>query len=125
MAAFAATVYIIINPHPGEKFTEFYILGPEGKAGNFPTNLTAGQTGNLTVGIVNHEQSTVTYNLVIKLNDKQLKNENVTILNNEKKEIPFSFTASAGANQELDFFLYKLPDNNTVHRFLNLNVNVR
>ena len=124
IAAFAATVYIIVNPHPGEKFTEFYILGTDGKAGNYPTNLTAGQTGNLTVGIVNHEQSTVTYNLVIKLDNKQLKNENITIPYNEKKEIPFSFTASAGANQKLEFLLYKMPDNNTVYRSLNLNVNV-
>ncbi|MEN4017610.1 MAG: DUF1616 domain-containing protein [Methanobacterium sp.] len=125
IAAVAATIYIIVNPNPGEKFTEFYILGTDGKAGNYPSNLTAGQTGNLTVGIVNHEQSTVTYNLVIKLNDKQLKNENITVLNNEKKEIPFSFRASAGANQKLEFLLYKLPDNSAVYRSLNLNVNVK
>ena len=124
IAAVAATVYIIVNPNPGEKFTEFYILGPDGKAGNYPTNLTAGQTGTVNVGIVNHEQSTTTYNLIIKLNNKTLKNENITLLNNEKKEIPFSFTASSGNMQKLEFLLYKLPDNSTVYRSLYLNVNV-
>lgn len=124
IAAVAATVYIIVNPHPGEKFTEFYILGPDGKAGNYPTNLTAGQTGTVYVGIVNHEQSTTDYNLIIKLNNETLKNENITLENLGKKEIPFSFTASRGVDQKLEFLLYKLPDNNTVYRSLNLNVNV-
>ena len=124
IAAVMATVYIIINPNPGEKFTEFYILGQDGKAGNYPTNLTAGQTGNITVGIVNHEQSTTTYNLLIKLNNETLKNESVTLLNNEKKEVSFSFTASEGKNQKLDFLLYKLPDNDNIYRSLYLEVDV-
>ncbi|MGZ7118723.1 MAG: DUF1616 domain-containing protein [Methanobacterium sp.] len=122
--AVAATVYIILNPSPGEKFTEFYILGPDGKAGNYPTNLTVNQTGSLIVGIVNHEQANITYNLVIKLNNNTLKNENISLLYNEKKEIPFSFTALPGNNQKMEFFLYKLPQNDTVYRYLYLNLNV-
>ncbi|MGB8232360.1 MAG: DUF1616 domain-containing protein, partial [Methanobacterium sp.] len=31
-AAVVATVYIIVKPNPGEKFTEFYILGTGDKA---------------------------------------------------------------------------------------------
>lgn len=122
--AVSATVYIIVNPNPGEKFTEFYILGPDGKAGNYPTNLTEGQTGSLIVGIINHEQSETAYNLMIKLNNETLKNENITLLSNEKKEIPFSFTASPGNNQKMEFLLYKLPENNTVYRYLYLIINV-
>lgn len=124
IAAVAGVIYIILNPNPGEKFTEFYILGPDGKAGNYPTNLSAGQTGNVIVGIVNHEQSTTTYNLIIKLSNNTLKNENITLLNNEKKEVPFSFTASKGNNQTLNFLLYKMPDNSTIYRSLYLNLNV-
>ena len=124
IAAVAGVIYIILNPNPGEKFTEFYILGPGGKAGNYPTNLTAGQIGNVTVGIVNHEQSTTTYNLIIKLNNNTLKNENITLSNNEKKEIPFSFNAVKGDNQKIDFLLYKMPNNSTIYRSLYLDVNV-
>jgi len=124
IVAVAGTVYIIVNPHPGEKFTEFYILGPDGKAGNYPTNLTVGQTGTVYVSIVNHEQSTTNYNLIIKLNNEHLKNENITLLNNERKEIPFSFRASRGVNQKLEFSLYKLPDNNILYRSLHLNIDV-
>jgi len=38
-----------------EPFTEFYILGPEGKADNYPTDYVLGENGTVIVGIVNHE----------------------------------------------------------------------
>jgi len=39
-----STINIISNPVP-EKFTEFYILGPTGKAYDYSTNLKLGETG--------------------------------------------------------------------------------
>ncbi len=123
--AVAATVYIIVVPNSGEKFTEFYILGSNQKAGNYPTELTYGQSGNVTVGVVNHEHSTTTYNLQVKFNNKTIKDENITLINNEKREIPLSFQAeTVGKNQKLEFLLYKLPDNVNVYRSLYLIVNV-
>ncbi|HOI62164.1 MAG TPA: DUF1616 domain-containing protein, partial [Methanoculleus sp.] len=32
LAALGTTIFIIVSPGEGEKFTEFYILGPTGKA---------------------------------------------------------------------------------------------
>ncbi|MGB9936897.1 MAG: DUF1616 domain-containing protein [Methanobacterium sp.] len=125
IAAISLTVYIIVNPNPGEKFTELYILGADNKAGDYPTDLKLGETGNATVGIINHEQSTITYTMIVKLNNKQIENENITLSNGEKKEIPFSFKATQiGKNQKLEFLLYKLPDNINVYRSVYLNVNV-
>jgi uncharacterized membrane protein len=123
--AVATTVYIIVNPNSGEKFTEFYILGSGDKAGNYPTNLTLGENRNVTIGIVNHEHSTTTYNLNIKLDGNTIDNRNITLLNNETKEIPFSFKATqTGSNQILEFSLYKLPNDTQVYRSLKLFVNV-
>lgn len=123
--AVVATVYIIVFPQPGEKFTEFYILGPDGKAGDYPTNLTAGDSGNVIIGIVNHENVDTTYKLTVKLNQNILKNEDITLKNSEKKEIPFKFTPTrTGTNQTLEFLLYKLPDNSTVYRSLHLYIDV-
>jgi len=123
--AVAATIYIIVFPQPGEKFTEFYILGPNGKAGDYPTNLTAGESGNVTIGIVNHEYANTTYQLKVMLNKTVLKDENITLANNEKKEIPFTFKPStAGNNQKLEFLLYKLPDTAKVYRSVYLYLNV-
>ena len=121
--AVSATVYVVVFPQPGEKFTEFYILGHNGKAGDYPTNLTAGESGNVIIGIVNHEYADTTYQLVIKNNRNILKNENITLTPNEQKEIPFQFNLPAG-NQSMKFLLYKLPDTQNVYRSLNLNVSV-
>jgi uncharacterized membrane protein len=123
--AFASVIYLVINPVPGEKFTEFYILGPDGKAGNYPTNLSQGETGNITIGIVNHEDITTSYQLVVKLNRTILKNETFNLTNNQKKEIPFSFQSNQSGNgQKIEFYLYKLPNNQQPYRYLDLLINV-
>jgi uncharacterized membrane protein len=126
VAAVIATVYIIVNPSPGEKFTELYILGAGDKAGNYPTNLSVNEIGNLTLGVVNHEQNTTTYNLVETLNGVTLSNQNITLNNNETKQINFSFQPTqVGNNQTLEFKLYKLPNTDTVYRSVFLYVNVK
>ena len=56
-----ALVYVVAVPKQGEKFTEFYILGPGGKASDYPTNLTVGEQANVIIGIANHEYRTVDY----------------------------------------------------------------
>jgi len=73
--------YVITHPKPGERFTEFYILGPEGKAANYPTNLRVGQNGTVTIGIANHEGRNVTYYVQIWLvNLTWDKGTNTTII---------------------------------------------
>lgn len=125
LVAFAAVIYITISPSTGEKFTEFYILGIDGKAGNYPTNLTIGESGNLTIGIVNHEDSTTSYRMVVKLNNETLTTENLQLKNKEKKEIPFTFQVNQSGNgQKLEFLLFKLPNDQKPYRHLDLLVNV-
>ncbi|MDD3493076.1 MAG: DUF1616 domain-containing protein [Candidatus Thermoplasmatota archaeon] len=65
VAAGALLVYVIVTPQAGESFTEFYILGPEGRADNYPTNLTAGEAGRVLVGIANHEHRAVNYTVEV------------------------------------------------------------
>ena len=123
--AVIATFYIVLAPSQSEKFTEFYILGSNGKAGDYPTNLTINQEGKVTVGIVNHENTNTTYQLIVKFNRNILKNETFSLLNNEKREIPFSFiTINVGNNQKLEFLLYKLPNTKDTYRSLHLIVDV-
>lgn len=117
--------YITLNSHESEEFTEFYLLGPYGKAGDFPTNLTTSQTGNLTVGVVNQEHSTVSYKIVIKKDHEILKEENFTLENGGKKEMPFEFAAGSPDQYKLEFNLYKLPDTDNIYRSLFLLVNVQ
>ena len=61
LSSVAALVYVVAFPGEGEKFTEFYILGPDGKASGYPHNLTVGQNASVIVGIANHEYHPVHY----------------------------------------------------------------
>ncbi|NJE05677.1 DUF1616 domain-containing protein [Thermococcus sp. M36] len=67
LTSIGTLAYVITHPKPGEAFTEFYILGPEGKAADYPTELKAGQDGTVIIGIVNHEHRNVTYYVQIWL----------------------------------------------------------
>lgn len=125
LVAVVAVIYIIVNPSPSEKFTEFYILGPNGKAGNYSANLTADESGNATIGIVNHESNTTNYQLVGSLENTTILNQSFTLANNEKKEINITYTPNqSGNNQKLEFFLYKLPNNQQPYRYIYLQLNV-
>lgn len=123
--AISMTVYIIIKPKQGEKFTEFYILGPKGKASDYPINLTVGEEGKVIIGIVNHEYKTTSYHLVVKYDGTIIKKRDVTLANNRKWESPFTFTAAnTGEDQKLEFLLYKDPDKKNVYRSLHLWIDV-
>ncbi|GAH62204.1 unnamed protein product, partial [marine sediment metagenome] len=40
-------IYILIKPNIGERFTEFYIIDPNGTASNYPTDLKVGEKGKV------------------------------------------------------------------------------
>jgi len=73
-------IYIIINPHPGEKFTEFYLLGQNGIADDYPSELIIDENASLIIGIVNHEQTTIDYTVEVWLIN-QTTEENLTVYN--------------------------------------------
>ena len=86
--AVSMTVYVIAMPKEGEKFTEFYVLGPNGTADNYPTDLRVGEEGEVIIGIVNHEYANVTYQLEVKLNGTVIGKENADLKHNETWERP-------------------------------------
>ncbi|MTK64956.1 MAG: DUF1616 domain-containing protein [Methanobacterium sp.] len=124
LLAISTTVYIILKPKQGESFTEFYILGPNGKASDYPTNLTIGQNGSVIIGIVNHEYQTENYELVISSNGTVMNQQNITLTSGNQTQIPYSFTAGTVGYKNIQFLLYKLPDTNNVYRSLHLYVNM-
>ncbi|MEM3059680.1 MAG: DUF1616 domain-containing protein [Methanomassiliicoccales archaeon] len=74
-----ALIYVIAVPKQGEKFTEFYILGPDGKAHNYPTNLSVGENATLIIGIANHEYRKVNYSVEIWLVDAEFINNETVV----------------------------------------------
>ena len=124
--AISMTAYVIIAPKEGEKFTEFYILGPEGKAEGYPTNLTVGEEGQVIIGVVNQEYANATYLLEIRLNEEVLGEQSIELMHNETWESPFVFKAvEKGEDQNLEFLLYKDEMIRDVYRSLHLWVEVK
>lgn len=116
LVAVTAWAYSIAAPKPGERFTELYILGPDGVAGSYPTNFTLGDLEPITVGVVNHEYRNVAYGLVVQLNDSR----GVTALREEKLALAHNQTWTetleimpdrAGKAMKLEVLLYA--DGNT------------
>jgi len=85
--ALSVTVYVIITPKEGEKFTEFYVLGP-------------------AFGWINPTESRM---FLLNFSMKNLTH-------NETWEGPFTFKPKkAGEDQKLEFLLYKNPFNKSVY----------
>jgi uncharacterized membrane protein len=124
--AISMTAYVIVTPKEGEKFTEFYVLGPGGKAEDYPTNLKVGEKGEVIIGIVNHEYANVTYQLEARLNGEVIDEKSIELMHNETWESPFTFRATrAGEDQKLEFLLYKEGIMNEVYRSLHLWLDVK
>jgi uncharacterized membrane protein len=86
IATVTSLVYVTTNPRTGEKFTEFYLLGPSGKLEGYPGNLSAGENATVIIGVANHEYQTVDYTVEIWLINQstyynESENENKTIIN--------------------------------------------
>ena len=67
LVVLVSLIYVIALPRTGEKFTEFYLLGPTGKAEGYPQNLTTQQNATVIVGVANHESHPVNYTIEIWL----------------------------------------------------------
>ncbi|MBS3816696.1 MAG: DUF1616 domain-containing protein [Candidatus Thermoplasmatota archaeon] len=65
IASGSLAYHIATTPRTGERFTEFGVLGPEGMADDYPTNLTVNETGTVIVMVTNREHASVNYTLVI------------------------------------------------------------
>ncbi len=69
----ASISFLFMTPRQGEKYTEFYLLDPEGNMENYPTNLTVGEQGRVIIGIENHEYTEVPYRIEIWPINKSIK----------------------------------------------------
>jgi uncharacterized membrane protein len=109
-----------------EKFTEFYILGPDGKAGGYPTDLTVGKQAQVTVAVINHEYATVNYTVQVKMGDYVNSTTGpIALSNGQKWEGPIEFSANMpNQNIEVQFLLFRQGDTSP-YRSLHIRVNVK
>ena len=101
--------YVIAMPKAGETFTDFYILGQEGEAANYPTELNVGEEGRVIMGIINHEGKDVSYRVELIIGGKKGAEVGPVVLADEQKwEGVVNFVPEVvGENQKIEFLLYR------------------
>ena len=125
LAAVGTLIYVISTPKVGEKFTEFYILGPGKMAYDYPTKVSAGNVSTVIVGVVNHEYSIVNYTMEMNLDNYTFIEKGMTLEHNETWERPVRYRINRiGNGQKLQFLLYKEENFTAPYRDLHLWVNV-
>lgn len=123
--AIGSICYVVAMPKVGEQFTEFYILGMDGKAEGYPQELEPGEEGEVIIGVVNHEYQQEKYYVEVKMNDLTLPRQGPITLEHEEKwedTITFSYP-QAQENLKVEFLLYREGDEEP-YRSLHLWVNV-
>ena len=71
-------VYAVIVPKEGEKFTEFYLLGANRIADDYPSYLLSGENAEVIIGVVNHEYKKIDYTVEIWLFNQTTTYNNIT-----------------------------------------------
>lgn len=101
--------YVLATPKIGERFSEFYILGLENKAGDYPRQLVMGQEGKVIAGIANSEHEAMSYRVEVMIDGVVNNDIGVIMLEHDEKwEQEVSFIPQrAGENQRVEFLLYK------------------
>ena len=109
LAALGAKGYVFAFHPPEEKFTEFYVLGLEGEAEDYPKVLRVGMEGCVLMGIVNYEYQEMGYRVVVTIDGTKIDEIGPVVLKQDEKwEEEVSFIPQiAGENQKVEFLLYK------------------
>ncbi|UCE97110.1 MAG: DUF1616 domain-containing protein [Dehalococcoidia bacterium] len=126
LASISVLGYTLAVPKVGEKFTEFYVLGPQGEASDYPLEITVGEETPVILGVVNHEQGKSTYLIEIVIDGvSQSKEGSFTLENEEKWEKQTFFQINQlGNDQKVEFRLFKNGQVNA-YRSLHLWVDVK
>jgi len=129
VASVVVLAWAVTTPRVGERFTQLALLGPGGKAVDYPRNLTVGERATVLVSVTSYEHEMRSYTLMIiltSLDDNSTRvgsydvdwsgtNElspNLGIAQNFSLEHlddynqTFNFTVSSSGEWKLQFLLY-------------------
>jgi uncharacterized membrane protein len=127
IVAVLTTVVIIVVPKDGERFSEFFILGEDQKAANFPTSFSSTTNNSLFIGIANHEYRTVNYTVETYFMNMTIDNSTqsptlnamvpvdrltIRVADNQTIVNPYSFTTGTTEYNRVEFLLFNesVPD---------------
>ncbi len=126
-------IYTMVVPKTGSAYTEFYVLNSQGVAADYPYGISSGDTESVILVVINHENRTVDYRIEVQIDNDPDDGidpitldtiDNINLENEEKYEIPASFTPqSIGEGQKVYFILFKDGETQS-YLELNLTINV-
>lgn len=102
-----ATTWIVVVPADADFMTEFYILGKDGLAEDYPRSTLVDDPFMLTIGVTNLEREPATYWIIIKVGDRMIGNMEPFTLGiggTWRGQLSLAMP-DAGDNQRIDLFL--------------------
>lgn len=99
--ALIAMGVLLLGTGPGQHFTEFYVLNPDGLAENLPRAVRAGDAVALRVGVINREGAPVTYRVTFTAGDATLAAlPPVTLNDGEARVMPVMLALALPAGEQ-------------------------
>jgi uncharacterized membrane protein len=121
LASILGTVYVIAVPKEGERFTEFFILGKNKMATDYPDMIIVGQNYPVFIGVGNHEYRNITYtietwtvltrfdnltNSTTILAMAPLDRQLLVLSHNETRKIPYNLSLNKTSYNRVEFLLF-------------------
>jgi uncharacterized membrane protein len=121
LASILGSVYVFTVPYEGERFTDFFILGENGMASDYPDLILVGQNYSLFIGVGNHEYRNMTYTLetwtvltefdtltnsttIIAMDP--LDRQSLVLSHNETRNIPYNLSLNKTNYNRVEFLLF-------------------
>ena len=115
------TIYVIVDPKEGERFTGFFILGENRTATNYPNLIIVGQNYPMFIGVENYEKRNMTYTLetwmiymefdnITNTSRTQIMDPNdwlsFTLAHNETTILPYNLSLKKADYNRVEFLLF-------------------
>jgi uncharacterized membrane protein len=135
---------VVTIPRPGDRFTAFGILGPDGLISDYPTDLNTSEEGTVIIEVFNHEFERTGFLVRVDLvgvetvwNETNNQTEtaevnrttlawfNITLDHDTNWSRDYSFSIGAPGSWKLQMFLFKDGEMSSPYRSVHLFVTVR
>jgi len=121
LVAIGTGVYVLSVPREGERFTEFFILGTNQSAADYPDRILTGQNYPLSVGVGNHEYRNVRYTIETWMMQTEFDNTTNTsrivamdpqdrvllsLGHNQSTIVPYTLSVNSTKYNRIEFLLF-------------------
>lgn len=105
VASLGGVAYVATTPDTDDPYTEFYMLGSNGVAADYPTELSVGESGAFVVGITNNEQGDQTYTVAV-VDGALVEQQTVDVAAGETWEDEFTVSFGEPGTHEVRILLF-------------------